>query len=161
MSKLLPVESIIPDLLTALDTNDVLLSAPPGAGKSTAVPMALLRSTSARILLLQPRRVVVKQLAGYLARQLGEEVGETVGYRIRGEQKTSAATRLEIITEGILTRRLQQDPELAGVDIVLFDEFHERSLQIDLALALAKKLSFSQRPSLSLFPLSLFEVTPP
>ena len=69
MSKLLPVESIIPDLLTALDTNDVLLSAPPGAGKSTAVPMALLRSTSARILLLQPRRVVVKQLAGYLARQ--------------------------------------------------------------------------------------------
>ena len=161
MSKLLPVESIIPDLLTALDTNDVLLSAPPGAGKSTAVPMALLRSTSARILLLQPRRVVVKQLAGYLARQLGEEVGETVGYRIRGEQKTSAATRLEIITEGILTRRLQQDPELAGVDIVLFDEFHERSLHSDFSLALATEVRQTLRDDLRLVVMSAtLDVTP-
>jgi ATP-dependent helicase HrpB len=161
MSKLLPVESIIPDLLTALDTTDVLLSAPPGAGKSTAVPMALLRSTSARILLLQPRRVVVKQLAGYLARQLGEEVGETVGYRIRGEQKISAATRLEIITEGILTRRLQQDPELAGVDIVLFDEFHERSLHSDFSLALATEVRQTLRDDLRLVVMSAtLDVTP-
>ncbi|MCP4866608.1 MAG: DEAD/DEAH box helicase, partial [Alteromonas sp.] len=161
MSKRLPVESIIPDLLTALDTTDVLLSAPPGAGKSTAVPMALLRSTSARILLLQPRRVVVKQLAGYLARQLGEEVGETVGYRIRGEQKTSAATRLEIITEGILTRRLQQDPELAGVDIVLFDEFHERSLHSDFSLALATEVRQTLRDDLRLVVMSAtLDVTP-
>ena len=161
MSKLLPVQSIIPDLLTALDTSDVLLSAPPGAGKSTAVPLALLRSTSARILLLQPRRVVVKQLAGYLARQLGEEVGETVGYRIRGEQKVGAATRLEIITEGILTRRLQQDPELAGVDIVLFDEFHERSLHSDFSLALATEVRQTLRDDLRLVVMSAtLDVTP-
>ena len=161
MSKRLPVESIIPDLLTALDTSDVLLSAPPGAGKSTAVPLALLRSTSARILLLQPRRVVVKQLAGYLARQLGEEVGETVGYRIRGEQKVGAATRLEIITEGILTRRLQQDPELAGVDIVLFDEFHERSLHSDFSLALATEVRQTLRDDLRLVVMSAtLDVTP-
>ncbi|NVK56373.1 MAG: ATP-dependent helicase HrpB [Alteromonadaceae bacterium] len=138
---LLPVESIIPALLHRLADNDVLLSAPPGAGKSTAVPMALLAaglgSSDSKILLLQPRRVVVKQLAGYLAEQLGEPVGQTVGFRIRGEQKVSPQTRLEIITEGILTRRLQQDPEIADVGIILFDEFHERSLHSDFSLALA------------------------
>ena len=154
MSNLLPVESIIPDFLATLTTNDVLLSAPPGAGKSTAVPLALLRSTSARILLLQPRRVVVKQLAGYLARQLGEQVGETIGYRIRGEQKTSTATRLEIITEGILTRRLQQDPELHDVDIILFDEFHERSLHSDVSLALATEVRQNLRDDLRLVVMS-------
>ncbi|GGF61701.1 ATP-dependent helicase HrpB [Alteromonas lipolytica] len=161
MSVSLPVESIIPDLIASLSTDDVLLSAPPGAGKSTAIPLALLKATSSRILLLQPRRVVVKQLAMYLAGQLGEAVGQTVGYRIRGEQKVSADTRLEIITEGILTRRLQQDPELAGVDIVLFDEFHERSLHSDFSLALATEVRQTLRDDLRLVVMSAtLDVTP-
>lgn len=132
----LPVSHIIPELLTALKSNDVLLSAPPGAGKSTAIPLALLEANVGRILLLQPRRVVVKQLADYLASQLGEKVGETVGYRIKGENVVGKHTKLEVITDGILTRRLQHDPELTHVDIVLFDEFHERSLYTDFGLAL-------------------------
>lgn len=154
MALALPVESIIPELISALATTDVLLSAPPGAGKSTAVPLALLRSTTGRILLLQPRRVVVKQLAAYLSSQLGEEVGQTVGYRIRGEQRISAHTRLEIITEGILTRRLQQDPELADVDLILFDEFHERSLHSDFSLALAIEVRQTLREDLRLVVMS-------
>ncbi|MCP4232349.1 MAG: DEAD/DEAH box helicase, partial [Aestuariibacter sp.] len=124
----LPVESLLAPLCDALNTHDVLLSAPPGAGKSTAIPLALLARSNQRIVMLQPRRVVVKQLAAFLAEQLGESVGQTVGYRIKGEQAVSQNTRLEIITEGILSRRIQQDPELDGVDIILFDEFHERNL---------------------------------
>lgn len=154
MALALPVESIIPELISALVSTDVLLSAPPGAGKSTAVPLALLRSTTGRILLLQPRRVVVKQLAAFLAGQLGEEVGQTIGYRIRGEQRISAHTRLEIITEGILTRRLQQDPELTDVDMILFDEFHERSLHSDFSLALAIEVRQTLREDLRLVVMS-------
>lgn len=150
----LPVESILPDLLESLSSQDVLLSAPPGAGKSTAIPMALLQSTNRKMVLLQPRRVVVKQLAQFLASQLGEKVGETVGFRIRGEQAVSAKTRLEIITEGILTRRIQQDPELEGVDILLFDEFHERSLHSDFGLALAIEVQQNLREDLRLLVMS-------
>ncbi|MDC8832082.1 ATP-dependent helicase HrpB [Alteromonas gilva] len=161
----LPVESIIPALLTHLNNTDVLLSAPPGAGKSTAVPMALLAAGSGRpeskIVLLQPRRVVVKQLAHYLATQLGETVGQTVGFRIRGEQKVSPQTRLEIITEGILTRRLQQDPEIADVGIILFDEFHERSLHSDFSLALAIEVRQALRDDLRLVVMSAtLDITP-
>ena len=150
----LPVESLLAPLCDALNTHDVLLSAPPGAGKSTAIPLALLARSKQRIVMLQPRRVVVKQLAAFLAEQLGESVGQTVGYRIKGEQAVSQNTRLEIITEGILSRRIQQDPELDGVDIILFDEFHERNLHSDFGLALAIEVKQALRDDLRLLVMS-------
>ena len=103
---------------------------------------------------MQPRRVVVRNLADYLARQLNENVGETVGYRIKGESKTSSATRLEIITEGVLTRMIQQDPELSGVAAIVFDEFHERSIHSDFGLALALEVQAGLRDDLRLIIMS-------
>ncbi len=150
----LPVESLLAPLCKSLNTQDVLLSAPPGAGKSTAIPLALLAHSNKRIVMLQPRRVVVKQLAAFLAEQLGEAVGQTVGYRIKGEQAVSQTTRLEIITEGILSRRIQQDPELDGVDIIIFDEFHERNLHSDFGLALAIEAKQALRDDLRLLVMS-------
>src|SRR5690606_27689519 len=119
------------------------LEAPPGAGKTTQVPLALLDAHwlgGRRIVMLEPRRVAARAAAGFMAAQLGERVGETVGYRIRFENRVSARTRIEVVTEGILTRMLQDDPELGGsgpggVGAVLFDEFHERHLAGDLGLA--------------------------
>lgn len=138
---MLPVAEILPELCNLLmEQPRVVLSAPPGAGKSTYLPLYLLQQpafANKRILLLEPRRLAARAIASYLATQLGETVGETVGYQIRQESKFSARTRLLIVTEGILTRKIQQDPELSSIDLLIFDEFHERSLHADLGLALA------------------------
>jgi len=118
---------------------DAVLQAPPGAGKSTLVPLALLAEPwlkQRKILLLEPRRVAARAVAQRMAWLLGEQVGETVGYRMRLDTRVSRATRIEVITEGVLTRMLQGDPELPGIACVIFDEFHERSLQADMGLAL-------------------------
>ena len=137
----LPVAEICEALSAALHQhNRVLLTAPPGAGKSTYLPLYLLQHTdfeNKKIIMLEPRRLAAKSIAAYLASQLGETVGQSIGYQIKGEQERSGKTRLLIVTEGVLIRKIQQDPELAGIDLLIFDEFHERSLQADLALALS------------------------
>lgn len=151
----LPAYELVSPLQGAVAANNVIIGAPPGAGKSTVLPLSLLQSSlQGKILLMQPRRVVVRNLADYLARQLNENVGETVGYRIKGESKTSSATRLEIITEGVLTRMIQQDPELAGIAAIVFDEFHERSIHSDFGLALALEVQSGLRDDLRLIVMS-------
>ncbi|PAU65042.1 ATP-dependent helicase HrpB [Pseudomonas indica] len=136
----LPIDAVLPALRTALaERHEVVLEAPPGAGKTTRVPLALLDEpwlAGQSILMLEPRRLAARAAAERLASELGERVGETVGYRIRLESKVGPKTRIEVVTEGILARRLQDDPALEGVGLVIFDEFHERSLDADLALAL-------------------------
>lgn len=136
---LLPVSAVVDELLAALQSAaQVMLHAPTGAGKSTWLPLEILRSGGlpGRVVMLEPRRLAAKNVALRLAEQLGERPGQTVGYRMRNESRCGPATRLEVVTEGILTRQLQQDPALDGVSLVILDEFHERSLQADLALAL-------------------------
>ncbi len=136
----LPIDDVLPALRTALaERNEAVLEAPPGAGKTTRVPLALLDEpwlAGQTILMLEPRRLAARAAAERLASELGEQVGETVGYRIRLDSKVGPRTRIEVVTEGILARRLQDDPALDGVGLVIFDEFHERSLDADLALAL-------------------------
>ena len=136
----LPIDAILPSLRQALcERDEAVLEAPPGAGKTTRVPLALLDEpwlAGQGILMLEPRRLAARAAAERLAAELGEKVGETVGYRIRLDSKVGPRTRIEVVTEGILTRRLQDDPALEGVGLVIFDEFHERSLDADLALAL-------------------------
>ncbi|PLY00592.1 MAG: ATP-dependent helicase HrpB [Desulfuromonas sp.] len=153
-----PVDASLPQLLTALkDHPVVILEAPPGAGKTTRVPPALLEFpelNDQRILMLEPRRIAAVGAADFMARQRGEKVGATVGYTIRYERKFSSATRIEVVTEGVLTRRLQSDPELAGVGIVIFDEFHERNLHSDLALALCLDAQQGLRPDLKIIIMS-------
>ncbi|PTU74048.1 ATP-dependent helicase HrpB [Pseudomonas mangrovi] len=138
--KTLPIDDVLPALRQALAQRDeAVLEAPPGAGKTTRVPLALLGEpwlAGQRILMLEPRRLAARAAAERLASELGETVGETVGYRIRLESRVGPRTRIEVVTEGILARRLQDDPALEGVGLVIFDEFHERSLDADLALAL-------------------------
>ena len=136
----LPIEAALPPLLTALQGRDeVVLQAPPGAGKTTRVPLALLGESwleGQSIIMLEPRRLAARAAAERMASELGEKVGETVGYRIRLESRVGPNTRIEVVTEGILSRRLQEDPSLEGVGVVIFDEFHLRTLEADLALAL-------------------------
>lgn len=136
----LPIDAVLTDLRAALAARDeVVLEAPPGAGKTTRVPLALLDEpwlAGQSILMLEPRRLAARAAAERLAGELGEQVGETVGYRIRLDSRVGPRTRIEVVTEGILARRLQEDPALDGVGLVIFDEFHERSLDADLALAL-------------------------
>jgi ATP-dependent helicase HrpB len=136
----LPIEEALPRLRAALAGHTaVVLQAPPGAGKTTLVPLALLDAPWLKgksIVMLEPRRLAARAAAGRMSQLRNEQVGETVGYRIRFESKVSNATRIEVLTEGILTRRLQNDPALEGVGLVIFDEFHERHLHADLALAL-------------------------
>jgi len=133
----LPIDPLLPALCDAISTHgQAVLQAPPGAGKTTRVPLALLPLISGRILMLEPRRLAARAAAERMAETLGEDIGQTVGYRIRGEARVSKATRIEVVTEGILTRMLQGDPSLDGVGAVIFDEFHERSLNADLGLAL-------------------------
>jgi len=154
---LLPVASILPELLLALrQSPQVLLNAPTGAGKSTWLPLQILRdgAIEGRILLLEPRRLAARNVAQRLAELLGEKPGETVGYRMRAETCVSSATRLEVVTEGILTRMIQHDPELSGVGLVILDEFHERSLQADLALALLLDVQQGLRDDLKLLIMS-------
>ena len=154
----LPVLELLPQLRAVLATHPLtLLQAPPGAGKSTGLPLELLNEpwlAGGRILLLQPRRVAARAVAARLAATLNEAVGETVGLRVRFETKVSARTRIEVITEGVLTRRLQHDPELAGVGLILFDEFHERSLDADLALALVREVQGALRDDLRVLMMS-------
>lgn len=137
----LPIDEVLPALREALATrHEAVLEAPPGAGKTTRVPLALLNEpwlAGQTILMLEPRRLAARAAAERLASELGEKVGETVGYRIRLDSKVGPDTRIEVVTEGILTRRLQDDPALEGVGLLIFDEFHERSLDADLALALS------------------------
>ena len=136
----LPIESVIPDVRAALDRHRrAVLTAEPGAGKTTVVPLRLLDEpwlAGKRIVMLEPRRLAARASAARMASLLGEKVGETVGVTTRDDRRVSRATRIEVVTEGILTRRLQRDPELEGCGLVIFDEFHERSQQADLGLAL-------------------------
>ena len=137
----LPIDDVLPALRQALrERHEAVLEAPPGAGKTTRVPLALLNEpwlAGQTIVMLEPRRLAARAAAERLASELGEKVGETVGYRIRLDSKVGPNTRIEVVTEGILTRRLQGDPALEGVGLLIFDEYHERSLDADLALALS------------------------
>ncbi|EEC0963626.1 ATP-dependent helicase HrpB [Salmonella enterica subsp. enterica] len=153
----LPVAAVLPELLTALKTApQVLLSAPTGAGKSTWLPLQLLQqgSVSGKILLLEPRRLAARNVAQRLAEGVNEKPGETVGYRMRAQSCVGPRTRLEVVTEGVLTRMIQRDPELSGVGLVILDEFHERSLQADLALALLLDIQQGLRDDLRLLIMS-------
>ena len=153
-----PVETIIPQIRDSLERNrDVVLRAPPGSGKTTCVPPALLDAPflkGKKILMLEPRRLAARSCAAYIARKLGEGVGETVGFQVRLERKVSARTRLEIVTEGLLAQRLVSDPELADVGLLVFDEFHERSLACDLGFAMAVDVRRALRPDLRLLVMS-------
>ncbi|QFY90888.1 ATP-dependent helicase HrpB [Magnetovirga frankeli] len=154
----LPIHSLLPRLQTCLAQHSrALLSAPTGSGKTTLVPLALLDQpwlAGRTILMLEPRRLAARLAARRMADLLGEPLGETVGYRIRHDSQVSPRTRIEVLTEGILTRRLQQDPELRGVGLLIFDEFHERNLQGDLALALALDAASALREDLRLLIMS-------
>ncbi len=136
----LPITSVLPDICGVLSRNvPCILEAPPGAGKTTMVPLALVNEpwlAGKKIVMLEPRRLAAKAAARRMATLLGEQVGQTVGYRMRMESAVSEATRIEVVTEGVLTRQLARDPELSGVGLVIFDEFHERSLNADTGLAL-------------------------
>lgn len=148
----LPIDALLPDVLASLAGHPrLVLEAPPGAGKTTRVPLALLAApwlSGRRLLMLEPRRLAARAAARHMAGQLGEPVGGTVGYRVRFEARVSGQTRVEVVTEGILTRMLQDDPGLNGVGAVLFDEFHERHLASDLGLALALDIQDGLRPDL-------------
>ncbi|TKU68141.1 ATP-dependent helicase HrpB [Citrobacter sp. wls710] len=153
----LPVAAVVPELLTALDnSSQVLLTAPTGAGKSTWLPLRLLEhgGIKGRIILLEPRRLAARNVAQRLAELLNEKPGETVGYRMRAQNCVGPQTRLEVVTEGVLTRMIQRDPELTGVGLVILDEFHERSLQADLALALLLDVQQGLRDDLKLLIMS-------
>ncbi|MEK6205932.1 MAG: DEAD/DEAH box helicase, partial [Amylibacter sp.] len=135
MNVVLPIEAALPDILHALNTtNQAVLQAPPGAGKTTRIPLFLLEKQlyPRKILMLEPRRLAARAAAERMAELLGESVGQTIGYRMRGDAKVSSATRIEVVTEGILTRMIQNNPELPEISCIIFDEFHERSLQADL-----------------------------
>ncbi len=154
---MLPVEDVLPAVLSALDAgSNAVLIAPPGAGKTTLAPLRLreARWATGRILLLAPRRLAARGAAARMAALLGERPGETVGYRVRLESRVSARTRIEVVTEGVFTRQILDDPSLEGVSAVLFDEFHERSLEADLALALALDAQAGLRPDLRLLVMS-------
>lgn len=154
----LPIYSVLPALRKALDSHrTVILQAPPGAGKSTALPLELLSEPwllGQKIWMLQPRRLAARNIAARMAALLGEAVGQTVGYRVRFESQVGPRTRIEVLTEGILNRRLQKDPGLEGVGLVIFDEFHERSLQADLGLVLCREVQQALREDLRLLLMS-------
>lgn len=151
----LPVDDILPDLIAALRaTHRSVLQAPPGAGKTSRVPLAMLDAglTPHKIIMLEPRRLAVRAAAERLASQRGEATGQTVGYRMRGDSKPG--THIEVVTEAILTRMIQSDPELTGIGAVIFDEFHERALNTDLGLALAWEVAQALRPDLHIVVMS-------
>jgi ATP-dependent helicase HrpB len=151
----LPIDPLLPQIAATLAAEGrLVLQAPPGAGKTTRVPLALLGTIPGRILMLEPRRLAARAAAERMAATLGEPAGRTVGWRIRGESRLGRQTRIEVVTEGILTRMLQSDPELPGVGAILFDEFHERSLHADLGLALALDTRAALRPDLAILVMS-------
>lgn len=155
---MLPIHAVLEPLKAALAaSNAAVLAAPPGAGKTTVVPLALLDAPwleGRRVLVLEPRRLAARAAAERMAKTLGEAAGETVGYRTRLQSRIGPGTRIEVITEGVFTRMILDDPELAGVGAVLFDEFHERSLDADLGLALARETQGALRPDLRLLVMS-------
>ncbi|MFM7056018.1 MAG: ATP-dependent helicase HrpB [Planctomycetota bacterium] len=158
MTDRLPVEQILPDLLAALRTHGcAVLTAPPGAGKTTKVPPAILNEAfldSRQILMLEPRRIAARTAAARMATERGERVGQTVGFRVRFEEAVSRHTRILVVTEGVLLRRLQDDPFLENIGVLIFDEFHERRLDSDLALAMARRVRNTVRPDLKIIAMS-------
>jgi ATP-dependent helicase HrpB len=154
----LPIDQILPLIAETLaDSPSLVIKAPPGAGKTTRIPLALLKIPflkDKKIVMLEPRRLAAVNAARWMAASLGEDVGGRIGYTIRFERKVSAATRIEVVTEGVLTRRLQSDPFLEDVGVVIFDEFHERSLQADLALALCRDVQKGGRADLKIVVMS-------
>jgi ATP-dependent helicase HrpB len=154
----LPIDAVLDDLSRTLEAhNAAVLVAPPGAGKTTRVPLALLDAPWAKgkkIIVLEPRRIAARASADRMAKSLGERAGETVGYRVRFGSKISRATRIEVVTEGIFTRQILDDPELSGIAAVLFDEFHERSLDADMGLALARDAQLGLREDLRILVMS-------
>jgi ATP-dependent helicase HrpB len=154
----LPIDLVLSDLGTSFDkTQNLVLSAPPGAGKTTRVPLALLDSVwmaQKKLIMLEPRRLAARRAAEYMAALLGEKVGGTVGYRIRGETVVSKTTRIEVVTEGILTRILQHTPDMPDVALVIFDEFHERSIHADLGLAITLDVQEHLRPDIRILVMS-------
>src|SRR5262245_1392280 len=154
----LPITPILPSLARAMAGHaNVILVAEPGAGKTTRVPLALLGEKwleGRKIIMLEPRRLAARAAASRMSQSLGESVGETVGYAVRLDRKVSAATRIEVVTEGILTRRLQADPALSDSGLIIFDEFHERSLDGDLGLALALDTQAGLREDLKILVMS-------
>ena len=154
----LPIDDILPAIHRTLETDaNAVLTAPPGSGKTTRVPLALLKApwlSNKKVLLLEPRRLAARAAARHMADLLHEQVGETIGYRMRFDTRISSTTKLEVVTEGVLTRLLQQDPSLDTYGLVLFDEFHERSLQADLGLALCLETQRLFRPDLRLLVMS-------
>ena len=157
MNDQLPIHDVLNELVHAVRTQQrVVLCAPPGAGKTTVVPLALLKDGhfDGKIIMLEPRRLAARAAAERMAATLNEKVGQTVGYRVRGDAKISDATRIEVVTEGILTRMIQSDPELRGISCVIFDEFHERSLNADLGLALTLEIYDALRDDLNIVVMS-------
>src|ERR1700761_6874615 len=154
----LPIDAVLDDLARTLESNNAaVLVAPPGAGKTTRVPLALLDAAwigNKKIIVLEPRRIAARASAERMAQTIGERVGETVGYRVRFGSKVSRATRIEVVTEGIFSRQILDDPELSGVAAVLFDEFHERSLDADQGLALARDAQTGLREDLRILVMS-------
>lgn len=154
----LPIDAVLDDLSRALaENNAAVLVAPPGAGKTTRVPLALLDEPwlgNRKIIVLEPRRIAARASAERMAQTLGERVGDTVGYRVRFGSRVSRATRIEVVTEGIFSRQILDDPELTGTAAVLFDEFHERSLDADLGLALARDAQTGLREDLRILVMS-------
>lgn len=158
MTDKLPIYEIIPKLKIILtENNNLVLQAPPGAGKTTVVPLQLLEEkwlVGKKIIMLEPRRLAARAAARRMAETIGETVGETVGYRVRMEQKIGKNTRIEVVTEGVLIRKLQSDPELSDVGLLIFDEFHERSVEADLGLALSLDVQGGLRDDLKILVMS-------
>ena len=142
----LPIDSVLPEIKNTLNKQvNAVLIAQPGAGKTTRVPLSLLNESwlaGRKIIMLEPRRIAARSAARYMVSLLGEQLGQTVGYRVRSDTRIGPTTRIEVVTEGVLTRLLQEDPALSEVGVVIFDEFHERSLHADLGLALFAFNSF-------------------